>query len=201
MTTSDSKYKLLVFGSTGAIGSATVDSALQRGWAVVAAARNPGSTHDGVTCIKVDPFAARMPRRTVLPPMGLDDAVCWAQGANLSDSVFNIDLERHWDLYKANCLFVLATLKILSGARSSGAALTALRSKFDLAEAGPSGQALLLHDQGRTRGSGIFCLDGLWRRMVIFLAAFCQESSGYSDDPESAHLGTDQQAEVSNQVQ
>lgn len=112
MTTSDSKYKLLVFGSTGAIGSATVDSALQRGWAVVAAARNPGSTHDGVTCIKVDPFGDHAAEDS-LATNGPYSAVCWAQGANLSDSVFNIDLERHWDLYKANCLFVLATLKIL----------------------------------------------------------------------------------------
>jgi 3-oxoacyl-[acyl-carrier protein] reductase len=109
---SDAKYKLLVFGSTGAIGRATVDRARERGWAVVAAARNPCKAVEGVACVRVDPFAGDSGEDS-LADNGPYAAVCWAQGANLSDNVFNVDLERHWELYKANCLFVLATLKIL----------------------------------------------------------------------------------------
>jgi NAD(P)-dependent dehydrogenase (short-subunit alcohol dehydrogenase family) len=112
MPTSDGKYKLLVFGSTGAIGRATVDRALERGWAVVAAARNPRKAPKGVACIRVDPFADSSTEEN-LTENAPYAAVCWAQGANLSDNVFNVDLTQHWELYKANCLFVLATLRTL----------------------------------------------------------------------------------------
>src|SRR5258706_10945488 len=40
-------------------------------------------------------------------------AVCWAQGSNMSDSVLDVDSSKHLDLYRANCLFVLETLRIL----------------------------------------------------------------------------------------
>ena len=38
---------------------------------------------------------------------------CWAQGANSSDSVLDVDTARHMELYQANCLFVLQTLNLL----------------------------------------------------------------------------------------
>jgi NAD(P)-dependent dehydrogenase (short-subunit alcohol dehydrogenase family) len=40
-------------------------------------------------------------------------AVCWAQGANMSDSVFDVDSTKHLELYRANCVFVLDTLRVL----------------------------------------------------------------------------------------
>jgi NAD(P)-dependent dehydrogenase (short-subunit alcohol dehydrogenase family) len=40
-------------------------------------------------------------------------AVCWAQGANLADSVFDVDSTKHLELYRTNCLFVLETLRVL----------------------------------------------------------------------------------------
>jgi NAD(P)-dependent dehydrogenase (short-subunit alcohol dehydrogenase family) len=39
--------------------------------------------------------------------------VCWAQGANATDSVFDVERDRHVALYQANCLFVLETLKLM----------------------------------------------------------------------------------------
>jgi NAD(P)-dependent dehydrogenase (short-subunit alcohol dehydrogenase family) len=39
--------------------------------------------------------------------------VCWAQGANTNDSIYNVDLKKNLDLYEANCLYILATLRIL----------------------------------------------------------------------------------------
>jgi 3-oxoacyl-[acyl-carrier protein] reductase len=112
MPTSDGKYKLLVFGSTGAIGRATVSRAIERGWAVVAAARSPRTEFEDATCIRVDPFAG-YPGEDELTKNAPYAAVCWAQGANLNDNVFNVDLEQHWELYKANSLFILSTLKTL----------------------------------------------------------------------------------------
>ncbi len=40
-------------------------------------------------------------------------AVCWAQGANLADSVFDLEAERHMALYRVNCLFILESLRVL----------------------------------------------------------------------------------------
>jgi NAD(P)-dependent dehydrogenase (short-subunit alcohol dehydrogenase family) len=40
-------------------------------------------------------------------------AVCWAQGANLNDSVHTFDRDKHLDLYEANVVYILVTLKAL----------------------------------------------------------------------------------------
>ena len=42
-------------------------------------------------------------------------AVCWAQGANTTDSVYDVDMERHLEIYRANCLYIVATLRMLLG--------------------------------------------------------------------------------------
>lgn len=108
----DSRYRFLIFGGTGAIGNAIVEAALGRGWDVVAASRHEAVTPKGVTAIVVDPFANDFSAET-LRAHAPYSAVCWAQGANLNDNVYNLDLDKHTELYKANCLFILATLKTL----------------------------------------------------------------------------------------
>ena len=112
-------YKLLVFGGSGAIGSAISRAAIARGWQVVVATRRSQQpAHDDLTLqasltwISVDPFEAEFDR-TPLQSEGPYSAVCWAQGANVNDSVRSVDVERHLELYKANCLFILTTLKAL----------------------------------------------------------------------------------------
>jgi len=40
-------------------------------------------------------------------------AVCWAQGSNGSDSILDVDSSQHLVMYRANCLFVLETLREL----------------------------------------------------------------------------------------
>jgi len=111
MNPSNSNYRFLIFGSTGAIGGATVHAAIQRGWTAIPAARTPSLVH-GVAGIQVDPFGTESAEDTLVAH-GPYDAVCWAQGANFGDNVFNIDLDRHLEMYRANCLFILATLKTL----------------------------------------------------------------------------------------
>src|SRR5437762_1164371 len=110
MTSSSSNYRFLVFGGTGAIGAATVRAAMERKWTVIPSSRKSAAVH-GISCIKVDPFATGFNAETLVAS-GPYDAVCWAQGGNFSDNVFNVDLDRHLNLYRANCLFVLATLQI-----------------------------------------------------------------------------------------
>lgn len=59
------------------------------------------------------------------------DGICWAQGANLTDSITGFDVERHLELYRANCLSVMmamAHLRDLSLFSSDGARLTVVSS-------------------------------------------------------------------------
>jgi hypothetical protein len=104
--------KFLVFGASGAIGSAVVGAGLARGWDVVAATRARKSAQQGVPWIEVDPWNQDFSPE-LLAANGPYSSVCWAQGANTNDSIYDVDLANHMELYKANCLYILATLKIL----------------------------------------------------------------------------------------
>lgn len=115
MASSTSDYKFLVFGGTGAIGKATVHAAMQRKWTVLPSSRGANAVH-GISCIKVDPFAPGFDMEPLVANAPYH-AVCWAQGWNFSDNIYDVDLDQHLDLYKANCLFVVATLQILAERR------------------------------------------------------------------------------------
>jgi NAD(P)-dependent dehydrogenase (short-subunit alcohol dehydrogenase family) len=59
------------------------------------------------------------------------DSVCWAQGANMSDSIREFDSAAHLELYRVNCLYVLESMAALVGARmlsASGARLCIVSS-------------------------------------------------------------------------
>ena len=105
-------YKFLLFGGTGAIGTAIAAGAVERGWSVVSTAREQKTTAKGPQWIKVDPMAPDFSPED-LCAHGPYSGVCWAQGANTNDSVYDVNLAKNRELYEANCLFVLATLKTL----------------------------------------------------------------------------------------
>jgi NAD(P)-dependent dehydrogenase (short-subunit alcohol dehydrogenase family) len=96
---------LLLFGCTGAIGTAIAAYATERGWSVTSVSRTGAG-------VNYDPFDA-VSSAEPLVERGPYTAVCWAQGANAADSVYDVDLDRHLELYRANCLYVLATLRLL----------------------------------------------------------------------------------------
>jgi NAD(P)-dependent dehydrogenase (short-subunit alcohol dehydrogenase family) len=59
------------------------------------------------------------------------DAVCWAHGANVADSLNDFDPSRHLQLYEANCLSILVSLAGLLKAgllREGGARLVVISS-------------------------------------------------------------------------
>ena len=59
------------------------------------------------------------------------DGVCWAQGANMTDSLFAFDADRHLELYSANVLTVLKSAAGLVSSRllrPEGARLTVVSS-------------------------------------------------------------------------
>lgn len=111
--------RILILGGTGAIGEAIAERALARGWDVVVTSRQPRVPED--SAVFSGPQANYIvfdPLRSDPDPSALDarspySAVCWAQGANINDSVYTVDLSLHWELYKANCVYILAALNLL----------------------------------------------------------------------------------------
>jgi NAD(P)-dependent dehydrogenase (short-subunit alcohol dehydrogenase family) len=116
---------MLVFGATGAVGQAVVAASLARGWETVGVSRgrSTASCRHDVRWVAYDPFAE--------PDHGPDigdepfDAVCWAQGANATDSIQTVDLDIHESLYRANCTYVVKTLSRLL--KLGGLSLTGAR--------------------------------------------------------------------------
>lgn len=102
------KPHLLVFGASGAIGEAIAEAAEKRGWQVTGAAR----TASARTGLAIDPMSTDF-NAEVLRPATPYTAVCWAQGANCNDTVYNVDMERHMELYAANVAYILVTMKAL----------------------------------------------------------------------------------------
>ena len=104
---------ILVFGGRGAIGDAVRRRYLDLGWDVTATSRSTvAAADDAARWIVCDPSAG-FASTAALDASAPYSAVCWAQGANMSDSVFNVDADRHITLYRANCVFVLETLRVL----------------------------------------------------------------------------------------
>jgi 3-oxoacyl-[acyl-carrier protein] reductase len=109
-----SKSSILVFGGRGAIGSAVRTRFAALDWDVTATSRSDvaASQADTTRWIVCDPSAGAAPLAQLGAGMPYA-AVCWAQGANESDSVFDVEPAKHLQLYRANCLFVLQTLREL----------------------------------------------------------------------------------------
>jgi 3-oxoacyl-[acyl-carrier protein] reductase len=124
------EWRLLVFGASGAIGQTVVKRALARGWSVTCVTR--GALPDdekGVFWRSWDPITN--PAAGALANDLPFDGVCWAQGANLADSLNDFDIDRHRALYDANVTSVLvsaATLIASNMLRSNGARLAVVSS-------------------------------------------------------------------------
>lgn len=142
-------WRLLVLGASGAIGGTVVDHAVRRGWQVVSASRSPrpaaskdiagddtavdhtavDDTGSGPAWIRYDPLdEAAGSDLTGQRPF---DGVCFAQGANMADSVAAFDAAAHLELYRANCLSVVAATATLVGRsllRQGGARIAVVSS-------------------------------------------------------------------------
>ena len=134
--------RLLLFGASGAIGGAILGAAVDRGWRVTAASRNlPATIPDGVTWLAVDPLEPGFSPDTI---RGTEpySAVCWAQGANLNDSVYDVDPDKHLAIYNANCTYILVTLQSLLKA------------------------GLLLQGTGAGSGSRLCIISSIWQELA-----------------------------------
>lgn len=110
--TTEAQPHLLVFGASGAIGHAIAAAAVAKGWRVTGVARTVQVKADGIRRIALDPMSADF-EPEALRSATLYTAVCWAQGANCNDTVYNVDLHRHMGIYQANVAYILVTLKAL----------------------------------------------------------------------------------------
>jgi NAD(P)-dependent dehydrogenase (short-subunit alcohol dehydrogenase family) len=124
-------WRLLLFGATGGIGSTVARHALARGWSVVGASRQAGAAPDGenLRYVRYDPLNGDP--RVELAGEAPFDAVCWAHGANLADSLLDFDADKHRELYEANVLSVLTSASALLKAgmlSKAGARLTIVSS-------------------------------------------------------------------------
>lgn len=96
--------KALVFGGSGQIGAACAERLREDGFDVLATSRQGG---EGLAAY--DPFSGKLG----LPGQEQFDAVVWAQGANLNDSILDFNVSRHRAIYDANVVFVLESLHAL----------------------------------------------------------------------------------------
>jgi 3-oxoacyl-[acyl-carrier protein] reductase len=104
---------LLVFGASGAIGQSVSSAAAARGWRVTAVSRAPSeSLPEGINHLALDPLAKAFNPERLRNEIPYT-AICWAQGANLNDSVYTVDLDKHLEIYNANVAYILVTLKAL----------------------------------------------------------------------------------------
>lgn len=112
------EQRLLIFGGTGSIGLAIRQKFQDEGWNAVVVSR---SALSDVPSVQWDPSApeeienADHKGRAVrtLKELGPFDAVCWAQGVNCNDSVYDVDITNHERVYRANVLYVLSSLQTL----------------------------------------------------------------------------------------
>jgi len=100
--------RALVFGATGAIGRAVASALSEAGNDVVGTTRSRSAADAPNGLVAVDPFDGAVG----LAALGGApyDAVVWAQGTNVNDSVLEFDVDVHLEVLKANCVFVAATL-------------------------------------------------------------------------------------------
>jgi NAD(P)-dependent dehydrogenase (short-subunit alcohol dehydrogenase family) len=100
--------RALVFGGTGALGSAAVVELRAAGWTVEVAGRTAG---EGVSiALDDDNWADAAAAR------GPFDGVVWAQGSNAAGGVLDATSQQLHSLFDANVVFITETLRTLIGA-------------------------------------------------------------------------------------
>ena len=106
------KKKLLLFGGNGTIGQSVQLKFEQHNWDVWTVGRNPQSKSQYVCW---NPISENIADDEVhaLSEAGPFDGVCWSQGMNLSDNVFEFNVGPHRQMYDANVIYILNSLAYL----------------------------------------------------------------------------------------
>lgn len=99
----------LVFGGSGAIGSAVAELYGTLGYSVWTTTRKPETKQDFQIQITGDQLSDRNTLES-LPEL---DAVVWAQGVNQNDSILDVDAGSLSQVLEANTVFVASTMQSL----------------------------------------------------------------------------------------
>ncbi len=102
--------KLLLFGASGQIGQALHHFFELKHWTVDSVVRSlhAGDLREIEWNVLSDP---RVPEQMLAN--GPYDAICWAQGVNLNDSIYSYQRDLHQATYEANVLYILESLSQL----------------------------------------------------------------------------------------
>jgi 3-oxoacyl-[acyl-carrier protein] reductase len=108
----NNKSKLLLFGGSGSIGSEVTSFFRKKGWDVYIVSRKESSDP---FYLQWDPCSHKNEPKVIenLKLIGSIDAVCWTQGMNLNDSIYDFDLSSHEQMYRVNVVYILNSLKLL----------------------------------------------------------------------------------------
>jgi 3-oxoacyl-[acyl-carrier protein] reductase len=114
---------ILIFGATGAIGSALVDKYTDLGWNVFAISRSRNIIWDTNN-------TSELPDELDALKSGEINAAVWAQGMNLNDSIYNYSSDSSKKMYASNVEYIALTLsKLLEKNKiSKGAKLCVISS-------------------------------------------------------------------------
>jgi 3-oxoacyl-[acyl-carrier protein] reductase len=100
---------ILLFGITGNIGSKIAESFVKKGIKVIGVTRK-NSSDKKVNNTKIVKWDVFKENPTKLEQFGPFNRVCWSQGENINDSIFDFDEKANLKLYQANCLYIMSSL-------------------------------------------------------------------------------------------
>jgi len=106
------KSKILLFGGSGTIGTSVKQKFENKGWEVWVVGRQKSSVSHYI-CWNPAEKVVSIELVETLKKIGPFDSVCWAQGMNLNDSVFEFDINLHREMYEVNVVYILNSLNLL----------------------------------------------------------------------------------------
>jgi len=105
------KHKVLVFGASGAIGTAIQQRFNNQDWEVVCVSRQLATLDNTICWNPLVETSAEVINK--LHFFGQFDAVCWSQGANCNDSIFAFNADKHRETYDTNVVYIMQSLHFL----------------------------------------------------------------------------------------
>jgi NAD(P)-dependent dehydrogenase (short-subunit alcohol dehydrogenase family) len=109
----DPQQRLLLFGASGQIGQAIKQEFASKGWDVLSVTRDQKVAETSSGNIYWDVLLDLVNLPEPLKKQKAFDAVCWAQGMNLSDDIYKFNVDAHRDLYESNVIYILNSLSEL----------------------------------------------------------------------------------------
>jgi NAD(P)-dependent dehydrogenase (short-subunit alcohol dehydrogenase family) len=124
-----SSQTALIFGASGAIGAEIANCLSKKGLNVIGLGRSDSPNLSQIPQSIKWSLGQKLSKKDFGDLTKLD-AVIWAQGANYNDRIQDFDRSRHLEMYEANVVYIMESLRQLleMGLLSSGARLCVISS-------------------------------------------------------------------------